>query len=225
MTQASMTSILSRGKRRQLSIGSGALAVLVGLLVGCDPAREPAAPPATPPTAEERFERIVGALEEKINDSSFGTADAMGDYNAPLGTPITNAKVEIKHTLTPPDGEGGVHRAQLCLITKAKVTVTLPPKTDGEDEGDDKPTSQRKQRADEEPLGEGLPSREALIVPSREEAANRLGSSGVHEIDPGVAQRCFDLEFRDGRWVLVSEVDKENEPFNALAIEYALKKQ
>jgi hypothetical protein len=108
------------------------------------------------------------------------------------------------------------------LITKAKVIVTLPARSDDDDE--EKPTSRRK-RKDEEPLGEGLPAMESLIVPSREEAANRLGSSGVHEIDPGVSQRCFELEHRDGKWVLVSEVDEENEPFNALAIEYALKKQ
>ena len=221
MTQASKTSVLSCGGRG-LWVASGALATLAGVLIGCTPAPKPTAPPP-PPTPEERFDRIVGALEEKLNDSAFGTADAVTDYNAPAGTPITDAKVEIKHTLTPPTGEGGVHHAQLCLITKAKVTVTLPTKSDEDDEKEE--SSPRRNPADEKRLGEGLPSMDSLIVPSREEAANRLGSSGVHEIDPGVTQRCFELEFRDGKWVLVSEVDQENEPFNALAIEYALKKQ
>jgi hypothetical protein len=226
MTQASKKSVPSRGGHRLPAVWSGLRsfrvgALLVGSLIGCGPTTEPVAPPP-PPSPEERFDRIVGALEEKLNDSAFGTADAVSDYNAPAGTPITAAKVEVKHTLTPPDGEGGVHHAQLCLITKAKVTVTLPTKSDEEDE--EKPTSRRKS-GDKEPLGEGLPAMDSLIVPSREEAASRLGSSGVHEIDPGDTERCFELEFREGQWVLVSEVDKENEPFNALAIEYALKKQ
>jgi hypothetical protein len=223
MTQASKKSVPSYGGRRRQAIWSGPLAILVGSLIGCGPASEPVAPPPPPPTPEERFDRIVGALEDKLNDSAFGTADAVSDYNAPAGTPITAAKVEVKHTLTPPDGEGGVHHAQLCFITKAKVTVTLPTKSDEEDD-EEKPSS-RRTSPEKEPLGEGLPDMDSLIVPSREEAASRLGSSGVHEIDPGVTQRCFELEFREGQWVLVSEVDKENEPFNALAIEYALKKQ
>ena len=228
MTQASMMSVFSVGERglaalwRRNLAWSGVLALLVGSLVGCDRASETVEPPPAPPTPEERFERIIGALEEKLNDSAFGTADAITDYNAPAGTPITDAKVEVKHTLTPPEGEGGVHHAQLCLITKAKVTVTLPTKSD--DEEDDEPAPRRK-KANDAPLGEGLPSMESLIVPSREEAASRLGTSGVHEIDPGDSERCFELEYREGQWVLVSEVDKENEPFNALAIEYALKKQ
>lgn len=223
MTQASMTTVPSRGGRRLPAIWSGAFAFLVGSLIGCGPASEPVAPPPPPPSPEERFDRIVGALEEKLNDSAFGTADAVSDYNAPAGTPITAAKVEVKHTLTPPEGEGGVHHAQLCFITKAKVTVTLPTRSDEDDE-DEKPTSRRKS-PEKEPVVEGLPDMDSLIVPSREEAASRLGSSGVHEIDPGVTQQCFEFEYRDGKWVLVSEVDEENEPFNALAIEYALKKQ
>jgi hypothetical protein len=196
------------------------LVILTGWFVGCAPSAEPEAPPP-PPTAEERFERIVGALEEKLNDSAFGAAGAATEYDAPLGTPITDAKVKVKHTLTPPSGDAGVPRAQLCLITDAKVTVTLPPKS----VDDAEETSRRKRKSNDEELGEGLPSIESLVVPSREEAASRLGGSGIHEIDPGVTQSCFDLEYRDGQWVLLSELDQENEPFNALAIEYALKKQ
>ncbi|QDV76351.1 hypothetical protein K2D_45840 [Planctomycetes bacterium K2D] len=234
MTQASKTSVPSRGRRRMPALcpgtrplGFGTLilgALMFGLVAGCEPAPEPVEPPPPPPTPEERFERIVGALEDKLNDSAFGTADAVAEYDAPAGTPITAAKVKVKHTITPPDGEDDVPRAQLCLITKAKVTVTLPTKSEKE-ESDEESSSRRQKRADDEPLGEGMPPMESLIVPSREEAASRLGSSGVHEIDPGETQRCFNLEYRDDRWVLVSEVDEENEPFNALAIEYALKKQ
>ncbi len=227
MTQASMKSVPCYDGRSRQPIWSGPLVLLVGSLfvgslIGCGPTSEPVTPPPPPPSPEERFDRIVGALEDKLNDSAFGTADAVSDYNAPAGTPITAAKVEVKHTLTPPDGEGGVHHAQLCFITKAKVTVTLPTKSDEEDDEEPAP---RRRKGEEESLVEGLPSMDSLIVPSREEAASRLGSSGVHEIDPGDIERCFELEFREGQWVLVSEVDRENEPFNALAIEYALKKQ
>lgn len=220
MTNASTTGVSAIST----FVTAGRLALLAGfvcLAVGCESEPEPVKAPPAPPTPEESFEQIVGALEEKLSDTSFGTADAITDYNAPPGTPITDATVRVKHQLTPPDGEGGVYRAQLCIITEATVTVTLPPPT----EGDDEPG--RKKSEDKTPDSDldGMPSMDSLIVPRPGEVAGRLGGSGVHEIDPGVIQRCFDLEHRDGKWVLLSKLDRENEPFNALAIEYALKKQ
>ncbi len=201
-------------------LSAAGLVILAGSFAGCSPPPEPEAPPP-PPTPEERFEQIVNALEEKLNDSAFGSAGAAAEYGAPLGTPITDAKIKVKHTLTPLTAADDVPHAQLCLITEAKVTVTLPPSSkDGDEE-----SGGRKKKADDKDLGDGLPSMESLVVPSRDAAASRLGGSGIHEIDPGVSQRCFDLEYRDGKWVLVSEVDEDDEPFNALAIEYALKKQ
>ncbi|WP_146444194.1 hypothetical protein [Botrimarina colliarenosi] len=196
--------------------------LLAALTVGCDDSQEDKTPPPPPPTPEERFAMIVGALEEQLEDSSFGTAEAIADYNSPPGTPITDATVKVEHELTPPEGDDGVYRAQLCIITDATVTITLP--TPSQEEKD----AAKDQRADanhSNPDIAGMPSIDALKVPSIEGLNGRVGSSSVHEIDPGVTQRCFDLEFRDNRWVLLTELDRENEPFNALAIEYALKKQ
>lgn len=219
MTQASKTCVADKGRRS--SAVWPAMVMIVGALVGCGPSPEPVKPAPATPTPQERFDRLVSALEEKLGDSALGSGDVFAAYNAPLGTPITDAKVKVKHSLTPSGGEGGAPHAQLCLITEAKVRVTLPPKS-GDDDDEDESSSKKKENKS---LGEGLPSRESLVVPTREEAASRLGGSGVHEIDPGVTQRCFELEYRDGQWVLLTELDKENEPFNALAIEYALKKQ
>lgn len=176
-----------------------------------------------PPTAEERFDRIVTILEDRIEGGSLGTAEAVADYNAPPGTPVTNATVRVDHELTPPSDDNDIHRGNVCLTTNSRVTIVLPTPT--EEERDATSAKRSSELAELESELDGVVDLDSLVTPSTDGLASRLGSSPIHEIEPGETQRCYEFEFRDGKWVLLTELDRENEPFYAIAIEYALRKQ
>jgi hypothetical protein len=192
-------------------------------LTGCEQERKKAASVPPPLTPEERFEIVVDTLEEQINDGSLDAATATSEANSPPGTPITNATVRVSHEVFPRKSDTGPLQAKICLTTKAKVVVAIPP-----------PTEQEKQAAEEERVTkqsqydenlDGIADLESLKVPKSGGLTGRLGSSSIHEMDQGEVQSCYEFEFRDGKWELTTELDREKEPFNSLAIEYALRKQ
>lgn len=196
------------------------LLVLVVLLAGCDQAEtKRSATVDPPPTPEERFESIVKTLRRQLESDDLSVGVAGGDYNAEPGVPVTNATVRVTQELIPPAAEGQPYRGVICLRTKSKVTVVLPQPTEEEAEKD---KAKRKAQRDElESELEGVADLDMLVAPK----ADRFSSSPIHEIEPDETESCYDLEYREGRWVLLSELDEENEPFYAIAIEYAMKRQ
>lgn len=187
-------------------------------LAGCtEPA--PPAPPKAPPTAEERFATIVQTLKRRIENEPLVTG---GQIDAPPGTPIADARARVSHELAP-EVEGEPRRATICLSTSSTVTVVLPPPKEG-----DKARDQAKTQSEVSELQaelEGVADLDSLVVPTTDGLNSRLGKSPIHEIKPDETQSCYELEYRDGRWKLLTELDEENEPFFALVIEFAVKKQ
>lgn len=204
---------------------SPALACLLAVAAcGCAGEAAPTADaPAAPPTAEERFERIVRTLEDRLEDGSLNAASAAADAAAAPGSPVTDATVRVSHEVFPRSSEGAPQRAKVCITTKAKVLVALPSETEEEKEEAKKEELEERERLEKEL--DGIADLDSLKIPKSDGLAGRLGSSSVHEINQGDVQRCFELEYREGKWELLTELDRENEPFNALAIEYALRKQ
>ncbi|MEO0528966.1 MAG: hypothetical protein AAF266_00165 [Planctomycetota bacterium] len=194
------------------------------LLAGCESSStSDIADAPAPPTAEERFGRIVRILEDRIEGGSLGVADVVSEYEAPVGTPVTDATIRVDHELIPPASDDEPYRGEVCLTSTSKVTVVLPTPTEEEREAATKKRSAEVAQLESEL--EGVVDLDSLVVPDTDGLAGRLGSSPIHEISPGETQRCYEFEFRDGKWVLLTELDRENEPFYAIAIEYALRKQ
>lgn len=200
------------------------LALPLLLLSGCElSSTSELAEVPEPPTAEERFGQMVRVLEDRIEGGSLGTADVVADYQAPVGTPVTDATIRVDHELTPPSGEADPYRGSICFTSNSKVTVVLPTPT--EEERDAVSNKRNAEVAQLESELDGVVDLDSLVVPDTDGLASRLGSSPIHEIEPGETRRCYEFEFRDGKWVLLTELDRENEPFYAVAIEYALRKQ
>lgn len=195
------------------------LAALASL--GCEPPVErDAAAQADPlPTPEERFESIVTTLKRQLENEKLSGLNAKTQYNSPPGSPITNAKVRVLHELIPPESEGEPYRGVVSLSTKSTVTVVLA-EPSGE-EAADSAAKRKAKLAELETDLEGVADLDTLMSPS----ASRAAASPIHEIKPDETASRFELEYRDGLWRLVSELDRENEPFYAVAIEYALKRQ
>lgn len=203
----------------------GLFAALVGVLAsGCGgPAEELLAPPPPPPTPQERFDSLMTALRDYVGDQPSQVREAQ-DYAADPKGPVAVADFRVEESYEPPaDGEEGPHVATVCFITKSSVTVTLPP-------------SEREERAsvrqdrDEQlkELGEGLEGvadLDSLIVPSPEALGDRIGATPTVEIENDDTRTCYELEYRDGKWEAVTELDRVEDPFYALAVEYALLRQ
>lgn len=205
---------------RRLFVPRLGLVCLVMAIAGCDtPASKPAVVAEPPPTPEERFDSLVQTLKRQIENGALDGINAGRDYNAPAGTPVTKARVRITHELTPPVTDGEPYRGVVCFVTKSKVTVVLAQPT--EEESAEADAKRKAKRAELETDLEGVPDLDMLVAPS----ANRLAASPIHEIEPDETNSCFEFEYRDGLWRLVSELDRDNEPFYAIAIEFALKRQ
>ncbi len=189
------------------------------VLLGCS-SPTPPAPPMAPPTAEERFDTIVQTLKRRIeNEPMVGGAG----LDSPPGTPIADSTARVSHELTPPAGEGEPYRAVVHLTTTSKVTVVLPPPSEEDQKKDQAKTNA--QVAELKSDLEGVGDLDALVVPTTEGLNSRFSKSPIHEITPEESRSSYELEFRNGRWELLTELDEENEPFYALAIEFALKTQ
>ncbi|QDT67157.1 hypothetical protein MalM25_00540 [Planctomycetes bacterium MalM25] len=187
-------------------------------LSGCTEPARPPAPPKAPPTAEESFAKIVGTLTQRIENEPLVSG---GQLDAPPGTPVADARVYVSHELAPAV-EGEPRRGSICFSTKAKVTVVLPPPNE-EDQKQDRAKTESEVAELQAEL-EGVADIDSLVVPTTEGLNSRLGKSPIHEITPD-DESCYELEHRDGRWELLTELDKENEPFFALEMEFAIKKQ
>ena len=85
MSQVSKSSVSSCGGRRLPAVSAAALAMLAAFLLGCESKSMPIEPPPAPPTPEERFEKIVSALEDQLNDAAFGTAEFLRAWSAQPG--------------------------------------------------------------------------------------------------------------------------------------------
>lgn len=192
---------------------------LIAVSVGCEKesARVDAPQPVVIETPEQRFDRIIESLKRHVEDEALGDAGALLSYDAPPGTPVTDATTRVTHEITPPAAEGEPYRATISLLTQSTVTMVLPQKSEEE--------KQQEEQA-EAGLGEeieGIPSLESLKVPSLDSSA-AMGGSAIQTL-PGEQVSTFELEFRDGKWELLTELDFKNEPFFATAIEYAIKLQ
>ena len=202
------------------------LLLLAAAVIGCESGSSSAdnTPPPKPPTPEERFESIVSALRRHLEDESLGAAVAVADYNGGLGRPSATAKISVESEFIAPTTEDEPYRAVIGLMlsdTKVTVVSPLPSKEDVQDE-------KKRQRDEigrlEEEL-DGVADLDSLIVPDRAAASAQTAGSRVSEIEPEDDKSLYDLEFRDGRWELLTELDRENEPLFAAAMEFALRQQ
>lgn len=185
---------------------------------GCDSpqAEEKPAPVVKQETPEELLGLIVESLKRRVEDSSLRDASALDSFGAAPGTPMTDATITVSHEYLPPAGDNEPHRAKLVFATKSTVTMILP----GKEQEEEAVASEGDLVLEEEI--EGVPPLESLVVPSV--TKNRSTGPSEQRLS-NEEESVYELEFRGDKWELVTEIDREAEPFNALAIEYALNRQ
>jgi hypothetical protein len=199
-----------------------AFSVAVVALVGCDrDMAETTAAPATM-TPEEKFELIVDTFRRAM-ETDASTVIATGGAGQQAAVSISNT---VKHQLTPPAKEGELYRGTITVESYSHYSIQRTP-SQQEAVGDDEAGNETGSRtaggvesnveiSDAELIG-GVSSRPRR-VPSV------LGKTGPLA-RPNEHIRTFELEYRNGRWELVSKLDPETEQAVQTAFRHALKTQ
>ena len=184
---------------------------LVLTAVGCSSDNsEPARMAPQPPSAKERFESLVAELKRQYD---LPVNNVVGAET--LAAAVTSAKTEIQHELFTPDQEGAKLRGVVTIATKSTTTVVVP-----RDEEEDKETSGDSGDSDNTTAS-------GAATDSLRQGANPmqgLTNSPIKKIETE-NKRELEFEFSEDKWVLLTEIDQDKEPFTASAVEYALKRQ
>lgn len=213
-----MLSLYHRGR------GAILVAVVVGqaFLTGCDNAAPPP-PPAVvkPPTPTERFDRFIAALKRWVESDDTRVAVAQGDLNVDPGTPVTSWQSRVEHRILKPEEEGGELRAEVAIRTRSTVSMVMTPSDEEEDEK--QKAADREEERSEDAIDLPPELRNLKQAPATG-SLDRLRSSPIVERKDEHVSR-YELAYRDDKWVLLTELDTENEPFNSGAVEHALRQQ
>lgn len=198
-----------------------ALVLLAFVVVtGCEPeAEERVAEPPRKRTPEERFESIVETLKYGLENQSLSAQSVAVDGAPGLGDPVAAARIRVEHELIRPTNEGDPFRAKVTFVSESKVTVVIAPPS-AQDKADAK-KDDGSALADVEIDGLDI---DALKTPSQNTIAEKLGSSPIKELE-SQDKRVFELEFKEGRWVLLDQPDPDVEPYYDLVLRRAIRDQ
>lgn len=186
-------------------------ACVLATAVGCAKQNEPAEVVEVPATPEGRFEDLVVAIKRQFSIAPNSTSTSSGAVDP--GTPVVSSSTKIDHEFIAPEGEGASPKGVVTIHSQYSTTVVLPI-TEKEEEGTD---AAAKEAATD-------PERLADLSLAKDDPLRRLGASPIQTIESETVTK-IEFEFRDGEWVLVSEIDEQNEPFTASAVRYALRQQ
>jgi hypothetical protein len=204
------------------------LSVLAAVLttVGCNNSAQLSSPVVAPKkiAPEESFELIMSTFRRMIEKTPGGFAVPQEGGHSRL---ITSNRVSSE--LIPPTKEGEPYRAKVTVDSQSRYS--LQQQTSEASDADERSDEGTEQRAAPDPLADpaGLdnlaPSQGS---PSGESNKTRPGGATGESVvlrreDEGL--HTFDLEYKDGRWVLLTQPNPETELSIKNAFERALATQ
>jgi hypothetical protein len=198
---------------------------------GCDQKATPVVQPAAPrvsadPTPEEKFDYIVETFRRGVEDPNiFFRVAREGGHSMLAGQ---NA---VTHELIKPAKEGEPYRGIITVTSESRYSIER-----SSDRAEEKARQeQAPNQNSESPLGDLNPSDGIDILDS--DLAGQPSASGPSSrpnavtSDSTVARRRdqsdrkYELEYHEGRWVLLTKLDPETEQGIQHAFDHALKTQ
>ena len=187
------------------------------LVLGCGGERPAERPAVAPPTPEERFENLVAALKRQYDVPLPAAPFVPSVPVTEPGVPVISTRTKnIEHKLIEPTEEGSSYKGIVTIATQSTTTTLLPIEEKKEEKQENEASSEGVASVDSDGLG-GL-------IRTGNDPVTRLGTSPLKTVETENI-RTLEFEFREGAWILLTEIDEENEPFTATAVEYALKRQ
>lgn len=185
------------------------------LLTGCPDPNQPA-PPADPPTPEPqaKLENVMGHLERLLATNTRGSENSLGG-----GALSSGWSQSVSSELMPPDDTFDTYRAKIKV--RRQYAVTMFHSQDEEDSSDGDASGD---------TGEYIDYDNTEAVENAMIEAPTGAASPRPALDPMVTREnekiyTYDLEFLNGRWELLSNMDAKTENSIKDAFEYALKRQ
>jgi hypothetical protein len=203
------------------------IVLFAAALAGCakDGGQQSVAAKRAKPGPEESFELIVETFRRGVEDVRIGFV--VPDEH---GHSMMYGKNEVSHELIPPTKEGEPYKAVITVDSKSSYSIQRSGSSSDDDEND-----QRQDVASVEDLANdpgGLEILDDDLVSGSPTGNSSNRGSGDAASEPIVRRqaedwpvRKYELEYRNGRWELVTKPDPETEQSIQNAFDQALKTQ
>jgi hypothetical protein len=179
------------------------------------------------PTAEESFKIILETFRQGIETGAGGVMPGLVTLEDGGGYTAVSLNNKVSHELFPPGKEGEPFRARITVATRSRLSMVRS--GTGKNNRDEDASTRDDSGGDAlttDPDSEILDPE--LVGSSGSARGSRRGLRGSSDIPisrpPEEATNNYELEYRNGRWELVSEIDPQNKPVKN-AFEFALKTQ
>lgn len=192
--------------------------IAIASCVGCthDVQTTPAAKSSSaPPTPEESFETIFDTFRRRIEDTPVGfVVSGSTSQTSMLGSN------KVSKELIPPTEEGGVYKAVITVMSESRYSITRTK------ESDDDSNDANQNKKSNDPLAETNAAGEPVDsqLPKPDLGKNRVPTSMLPTQDKQDTRK-YALEYKNGRWELMTELDKETEQSIQNAFKNALATQ
>jgi len=210
---------------RQLLLGV-ALVVAVTTCSGCT--RETRTTPVNPPryanpTPEQSFDTIFDMFRRRIEDTPVGfvVSDSTGRSSSLIG------KSTVSKELIPPTGEGQPYKAIITVTTESRYAIMRTKEAD-----DDNSADQQNEKNSSDTLGDPSADQDDLgdqsppTKPANDTSKGRIATDVIRP--PGQDKqdvRKYELEYQNGRWKLITELNTKTEQSIQNAFKNALDTQ
>ncbi len=195
------------------------------LCVGCEKtsttAVQPAPPvPLNPETPEERFIVILDTFKRGIEDVPASFV-ATGEN----GHSMLTATNKVTHELIPPEREGEPYRAKIIVTSNSRFSMQRGDSEEKNRKGDK--DSNKNSSDSEDPNADASGSELESEAGSTTAGARKRLDAADGEVARAMEedQRTYDLIYKDGRWTLVTQLDKKTERSIQNAFDHALATQ
>lgn len=207
------------------------LSVLIAILLagGCDhSASTPSvADTAAKPAPEQSFDVIMETFKRRVQDTPSGFVIEKGGERSRL-----MASNVVTSEVFPPKAEGDPYRAEITIVSETRYSLqqSLDESDDSKQDDAKGDQSSASGSADRSAGGKGVEILDPGLInsPGADSQGRRPPSTAN---DTVIARRddkevrVFKLEYKDGRWTLLTSPDPETERAISLAFQEALSTQ
>jgi hypothetical protein len=180
----------------------------------------PTAPvPLKPTTPEESLQVILDTFKRGIEDVQAGFVAAEQNGHTMLTT--TN---KVTHEIFPPAGENEPYRANIIVTSTSRFSMQRSESEEEKDRKKDKESQKSGSTDLSDPSAD--PNDAGIDLPSSIPNKSRINvNDGEVARIPDESKRVYELVYKDGRWTLVTELNKDTEKSIQNAFQHALATQ
>jgi hypothetical protein len=198
---------------------------------GCEQKVPRGVHPASPrvsanPTPEEKFDFIVETFRRGVEDTNiFFRVPSEGGHSMLAG------QNEVKHEIIKPSKEGEPYRGIITVVSQSKYSIER-----SSDRAEDNTRQNQARNQDAQSTLDDLNPSDGIDILDSGLAGQSSASSPGSRPSPATndstvsrrtdqSDRKYELEYHEGRWVLLTKLDPETEQGIQYAFDHALKTQ